>query len=203
MMSTHADPYAETISVPAAARFPIELRPPAGFRADQPWTWPRVEGSLEYVQGRLLYMPPSADVQQDVVGSVAGILDRWMDAHPEFTFGTNEAGMLLGGDVRAADAAVWRRDAAGPYKGRYRSVPPILAIEVAGQSEDDGALRDKATWYLEHGVKAVWIVLPATREVLVIRPGSEARFGSGQKLPEHPDLPALQPDVDRIFARLQ
>jgi hypothetical protein len=46
-------------------RFPVELRI-EGFEPLQPGTWPALEGRLEYVGGRLLYIPPCADYQQDV-----------------------------------------------------------------------------------------------------------------------------------------
>src|SRR5262249_47348486 len=55
-MATGAEP--QTISVPASIRFPVELDIPAGFDPGDPATWPRVEGRLEYVAGKLLYMPP-------------------------------------------------------------------------------------------------------------------------------------------------
>src|SRR4030095_10810054 len=41
----------------ASVRFPIELKKSSRMRADDPATWPRVEGRLEYVGGKLLYMP--------------------------------------------------------------------------------------------------------------------------------------------------
>src|SRR5439155_1090581 len=51
----------ETIPVPGTVRFPVELTPPEGFDPARLETWPRVEGRLEWVGGRLLYMPPGAD----------------------------------------------------------------------------------------------------------------------------------------------
>lgn len=201
-MEAQPDLFQDMIPVPRAARFPVELQPPPGFRPDDPSTWPRVPGRLEFVGGRLLYMTPCGDVQQDVVGSIAGLLDRWVDAHPGFTFGTNEAGMLLGGEVRAADAAVWSRSALGPYDGTFRRVAPILAVEVAGASEDEDVLRAKAQWYLDHGVEVVWLVLPASRTVLVITPQGEFRHRPGERLPGHASLPDLEPEVARFFKRL-
>jgi Uma2 family endonuclease len=192
----------EMIALPLDVRFPVEVRAPSEFRAEEAATWPAVHGRLEYVKGRLLFMPPCGDIQQDVAGSVAGILDRWLDEHGDFVFGTNEAGMLLGGDVRGADAAVWRRTDAVPRTGGFRRMPPILAIEIVGRDEDECDLREKASWYLSHGVRAVWIVLPATREVLVVRAGGELRVREGQRLPAHPDLPGLEPEVAQLFKRL-
>ena len=62
--------YDEQIVLPRAIRFPIELIPPDGFDEERLETWPRVVGRLEYVEGRLLYMPPCGDEQQEVVTDV-------------------------------------------------------------------------------------------------------------------------------------
>jgi Uma2 family endonuclease len=182
-------------------RFPVELRAD-GVTPNQPSTWPKLEGRLEFVGGRLLYMPPCADFQQDVAMDVAFVLRAWSEAHPEFVVGGNEAGMKLGGDVRAADVAVWRADAALPRSGRVRAVPPILAVEVSGEDEAEQVLRDKARWYLEHGVSVVWLVFPDTREVLVLSTAGEKRLATGQSLPPDERLPNLEPEVARFFAQL-
>jgi Uma2 family endonuclease len=185
----------------AGVRFPIELRP-AGFHADDLSTWPEANGRLEWVAGKLLYMPPCADIQQDVAVDVVHILRTWSEAHPEFVVGGNEAGMKLGDDVRAADAALWLRAEVGPSVGRLRHVPPRLAVEVAGQDEDESALRTKAEWYLAHGVLVVWIVLPTSREIVVIRQDGASRHARGERIPAVGHLPDLAPDVSRFFAQL-
>lgn len=182
--------------------FPIEVAPPEAFRFDEPATWPTFDGRFEFVGGRLLYMPPCGEVQQDVTGTVAVVVGSWAEERQEYVFGSNEAGMLLGGDVRAADAAVWRRDTLGPYSGGYRRVPPILAIEVAGQQDREELLRQKAEWYLGHGVSVVWLILPERREVIVLEPERETRYGLGQQIAEHVELPGLSPAVDRLFRQL-
>ena len=102
-------------------RFPVELRA-EGVVPDQPLTWPAIEGRLEYVGGRLLYLPPCADFQQDVAMDVAFVLRSWSELQAGFVVGGNEAGMKLGGDVRAADVAVWRAADARARSGRVRSV---------------------------------------------------------------------------------
>jgi Uma2 family endonuclease len=182
-------------------RFPIELRP-AGFAPDDPSTWPDADGRLELVEGRLFYMPPSADMQQDVAVDVVYVLRSWSETHADFVVGGNEAGMKLGADIRAADAAVWRSADAGPSVGRLRHAPPILAVEVAGQDEDETVLRDKARWYLSRGVGVVWLVFPEMREVLVLASSSESRHGVGDHVPEHAELPGLSPLVARFFSQL-
>jgi Uma2 family endonuclease len=192
------DPHIGLIGV----RFPVELRA-EGVDPERPSTWPAIDGRLEYVGGRLLYMPPCADYQQDVAMDVAYVLRSWSEQQPEFIVGRNEAGMKLGGDVRAADAAVWRSADAGQRSGRVRSVPPVLAVEIAGEDEDERVLKHKAQWYLEHGVALVWLVLPVTREVLVKSSAGEQRFGRAQRLPATSLLPGLEPEVTQLFAQLE
>jgi Uma2 family endonuclease len=192
-------------------RFPVELRL-TGFNADSLDTWPDVEGRLEWVEGKLLYMPPCAVTQQDVAADVVYVLRKWSETQPDFVIGGNEAGVKLGDDIRAADAAVWNRAEVGPSRGKLRHIPPILAVEVAGQDEDEQVLRDKARWYLERGVAVVWIVLPESRRVIVLRrfidasgaprTDHESRHELGERIPEDPALAGLTPNVAELFAQL-
>ena len=199
---TIAERYEETIPLPRAIRFPVELIPPEGFDPERLETWPKIEGRLEYVNGRLLYMPPCGDMQQDTVGDVVLLLGAWARVHPDFVFSTNEAGMVLGGDARGADGAIWRRADVGKYEHKFRRVPPILAVEVAGEDEDEPALRDKAAWYLGAGVQVVWIVLPEQREVVVITGVGEHRCRLGEILAPHSALPDLTPRVADFFVQI-
>lgn len=182
-------------------RFPIELRP-AAFRADHLESWPVVEGRLEYVEGKLLFMPPCGETQQEVASDVVFILRSWSEKQRDFVVGTNEAGMKLGPDIRAADAAVWRRADVGSIGTGLRHVPPVLAIEVAGQDEEETVLREKARWYLDHGVAIVWLVLPDTREVVVCTGSGESRHVMGTRLADDLRIPELGPDVDRFFVQI-
>jgi Uma2 family endonuclease len=192
----------ETFQVPASVRFPVELTPPEGFDPARVETWPAVEGRLEWVAGRLRYMPPCGDRQQDTVADVVVTLGNWTRAHPEFVVGTGEAGMHLGEDTRGADAAIWRRADLGPLTGGFRTVPPLLAVEVAGRDERERELREKARWYFRVGVRSVWIVLPEEREVVVMTPEGETRHVVGERLPSNPHLPALTPGVDELFVQV-
>jgi Uma2 family endonuclease len=189
-------------SEPPGAPFPVEMRIPEGFEADDLATWPRVAGRIEFVQGRLWYMPPCDDVQQEVAAAVTHALVAWAEAHAGFVIGSNEAGMKLGGDVRAADAGVWRRAEVGPPRGRLREAPPVLAVEVAGGDDDEVALRAKTRWYLEHGISVVWLVLPERRQVIVVTGAGETRHVPGDRLAEHPVLPGLSPAVGSLFVQI-
>jgi Uma2 family endonuclease len=147
-------------------------------------------------------MPPCSDLQQDVVVDVVHTLRTWSEGQTRFVVGGNEADMKLGDDIRAADAAVWRRTDVGASIGRLRRAPPLLAVEVAGQDENEPVLREEARWYLRHGVDVVWIVLPEARQVVVATAAGEVRYERGACLPEVASLPGLVPPVDRFFAQI-
>ena len=199
-----SDEHPDCLHLPLeTVRFPVELRAPSGFRPRDAATWPVLDGRLEYVNGRILYMPPCGDLQQDVATALTGILFRWLGIQPGFVVGSNEAGMLLGGEVRGAEAAVWRRDALGAPTGGFRTVAPVLAAEVAGRDEGEAELREKARWYRDHGAEVVWIALPSSRELLVIDAGGERRLGAGDRVPLHPSLPGLDVPVAEIFSQLR
>jgi Uma2 family endonuclease len=140
----------------AALRFPVELAIPRGFLPQDPATWPDVEGRLEYVDGGIRYMPPCGAVQQGVCADLTTVLGEWLRPHRDFFLGANEAGMIRGADVRAADAAIWRRADRGAIAPRSQRVAPLLAVEVAGEEEREPALRDKARWYLDAGRWCGW-----------------------------------------------
>jgi Uma2 family endonuclease len=194
--------YDETITLPRAVRFPVELRPPPGFDAERRETWPSVPGRLEFVEGRLLYMPPCGDEQQDTVADVVITLGAWVRAHRSFVLGTNEAGMRLGGATRAADAAIWRGTDAKVRTGGFRRIPPVLAVEVAGPDEPEDALLEKARWYLGVAVEVVWVVVPRERSVIVVTPGAVSRHSLGERLPACASLPELTPLVDDFFVQV-
>lgn len=182
-------------------RFPLPLRPPRGFQAHRPTTWPHLDGRLEFVAGELLFMPPCADYQQDVSAETVRLLGNWSVLHPEFLVAGNEAGMLLGGEVRGADVAVWTRSRVGAHRGMFRRVAPVLAVEIAGEDEDERALREKARWYVAHGVELIWLVFPRSRHVLAVTKSGVRRITGAKRLPVG-SLPGLELTAKALFRQL-
>jgi Uma2 family endonuclease len=76
-------------------------------------------------------------------------------------------------------------------------------VEVAGQDEEERVLREKAHWYVQNGVPIIWLVLPDTREVVVIVPTGASRFGRADRLPRSDLRPGLEPEVSRFFLQLE
>jgi Uma2 family endonuclease len=194
----------EMVLVPASTVFPIEVKPPAGFDPDDLGTWPDVPGRFEYVDGRLRYMPPCGEIQSAVAADVMYVLGAWQRQHPEFVVGGNEAGVALGDDKYGLDGAVWRREEVGVMKPGFSRVLPVLAVEVAGVRDDEVTLATKAAAYVRHGVPVVWLVIPASRQVLVLlkRSTKFVRFDEGAVLAPVAELPDLAPAVADFFRQL-
>ena len=182
-----------------AVILPLPVVAPKNFVPERAETWPDLPGRYEFVDGRLEYMPPCGEIQQLTAVDVSFELSVWRRKTPGFTVGANEAGMYLGGDVRAADAAVW--PAKKPTHGFARTAP-ILAVEVAGEEDTAPYLEKKADWYLAHGVECVWLVFPETRSVTVVTKAGRVEVGVSGRIPEHPSLPGLTPAVEAFFQQL-
>jgi len=198
-----SEAYDDLVPVPrAAVELPLPVPLPEGFDHERLETWPRIEGRLEFVGGRLLYMPPTGDEQQDTCADVVGALHVWRRDHHDHVVGGNEAGVLLGGETRGMDAGVWRREDLSGYTGGLRRAAPMLAVEVSGKYDDEEALGEKARWYLAHGTAAVWLLFPRERRVRAVTPGGETTHGTGERLPSIPELPALEPTVDELFEQV-
>jgi len=149
-------------------------------------------------------MPPCGVNQQKTVADLARALGNWRAANGRsFIVGTNEAGMKLGDDVRAADAAIWRSADQPVDRAGVFYVAPVLACEVAGRYENESALLSKAEWYLGHGTKTVWLLFPAELQVLIVTSGKVVRLKAGDTLDEPDELPGLTPVVDDLFSQLQ
>ncbi len=148
-------------------------------------------------------MPPCGDEQALVTGDLLYVLGAWGRQHPDFLVGGNEPGLLIDEEVRAADAIVRHRESTGGPQRGFLRVPPILTVEVAGEEQDEETLTQKARWYLRRGVQVVWLLLPGSREVVVMTPKRKLRRGAGQQLPSHRSLPDLEPAVNEFFRQLR
>ncbi len=105
--------------------------------------------------------------------------------------------LLLDGDVRGADAAVWKSTGKQRTKG-FRRTAPLLAVGVQGKDDTVESLREKAEWYLEHGTPTVWIVLPDSEAVLVITSTTEKRVRD--RMPAPAGLAGLTPLVRDLLS---
>ncbi len=88
-----ADAYREITYVPRiGVAIPLALPIPDGFDAGRPETWPPVEGRLEYVTGRLLFMPRCGAPQAKTVTDVVTELNVGVEVIPASRSGRTRRG---------------------------------------------------------------------------------------------------------------
>ena len=101
---------------------------------------------------------------------------------------------------------VLKPDAAYVAAGRLDALPegvcylaPDLVVEVVSPSDRLYGVEDKTRDYLDHGVHAVWVVSPPSRQVREIRLDSDRTFREGQTLVCEDVLPGFAAEVAKLF----
>ena len=98
----------------------------------------------------------------------------------------------------------WARMAAyDEAEGAFPRFAPDVAIEVVSPSNSPSELARKTGEYFANGARAVWVVDPETRTVVIRRPGQRERvYGVGDVLSGEPEIPGFACPVADIFAVL-
>lgn len=86
--------------------------------------------------------------------------------------------------------------------GRYLLTAPDLAIEILSPAQDMARLLDKIHFYIQNGVRLVWVIDPEAATVAVLTPGQESRtLSAGDVLDGGDVLPGFSVAVDDLFAQ--
>ena len=82
----------------------------------------------------------------------------------------------------------------------YLEVMPDLVVEIVSPNDRDRDVREKTGMWMEHGVSTVLEVRPATRSILVHRPGVPAVTLTGDDVLDGGDvLPGFSLPLSEIF----
>lgn len=85
----------------------------------------------------------------------------------------------------------------------FQEGPPDLVVEVLSPEDRPGRVADKVRFYLENGVRLVWVVDGRRREIRVSSPDAETRvLRPGDLLDGGDVLRGFSLAVDELFARL-
>lgn len=83
----------------------------------------------------------------------------------------------------------------------YLDLAPDLAIEIVSPSNSPGDIERKLAFYLQSGVRSVWIVYPRQRQVIVHTPNDAFRFfNEADEITGGDVLPGLSFKVSEMFA---
>jgi len=161
-------------------------------------------GRCELVRGELRMMIPPGAKHGWVAINLTGPILNHVKANSLGAVYAAETGFQISRDpdtVRAPDLAFVRADRPGPPDRGYYPGAPDLAVEVLSPDDRPGYVRDKVAEWLEAGVRAVWVVDPRARTVVVHESNVEPRvLGDGDTLPGGDVLPGFALAVAEIFA---
>jgi Uma2 family endonuclease len=82
----------------------------------------------------------------------------------------------------------------GPFYG-----PPDLAVEILAPDDRPTRVADKILFYLQNGVRMVWLIDPVERTVRVYTPTSMRTLAAGETLAGSDVLPGFRVAVEALF----
>jgi Uma2 family endonuclease len=166
----------------------------------------------ELVEGRLVRMPPAGFDHGDIEFGLGGALRAFVEAAKLGRVVGGEAGFRLSrpgepDTVLGADVAFVRAERLPPRGSDERRgfprLAPDLVVEVASPDQHRAEMAAKARTWLAAGVRLLWVVWPASRQVDLWRPGGEAptaTLGPGDSLDGLEVVPGFRYPLAQLFA---
>lgn len=137
----------------------------------QGWDGTR-DRKYELIDGELIEMSPTNLLHQWLASELSGEIRDYVKRN-DLGFVGVEGGFSPIGDrhtLRAPDVAFVRKDRMPqPLPQTFAGFMPDLAVEIKSPNDTMVELREKAAWYLQHGTRLVWLVLPDQQGVEVCR----------------------------------
>lgn len=157
----------------------------------------------ELIRGEVVERTPATFGHGEVTLNVMYALKSYAIEHGGRA-ATNDPGIVLerGPDtVRAPDGAYYAADRVdAPAERGFSAAVPDLVLEVVSPDDRRGEVVAKAGAWLQAGVRVVWVVWPATRQVAVYGPDEVIDvLGVGETLTCEPLLPGFALPVADIF----
>ena len=163
------------------------------------------EGKRELVLGEVLELTPPGWRHGLIQARIAHLVRDFVQESATGQFVTTECGFKLTIDpdtVRAPDIAMVSAARAAGFEEEagYLQLAPDLAVEVVSPSDSFTDVEAKARMWLEHGTRAVWVVDPDSRRVLIYEPGRDRRDLSEEGTLDGGEvLPGFSAPVPRLF----
>jgi len=139
---------------------------------------PDEPAKLELLEGELIRMPSAQKKHMHTAKRLFLVLLKAVEGlrcnRPDLALGeiNIEMGYLMGTDPGTwlvPDVSITHADQKGED---YYEGAPLIAIEVASESQSAPYLEAKAQTYLAHGAREVWLIYPKTKHVWICRAGT-------------------------------
>jgi len=160
------------------------------------------EDDYELIDGVLVSMVPPNFDHGELQANVSGILRDYVRKHSLGKV-VGEAGFILERDpdtVLAPDVAFVASHRLPERATGFPELAPDLAVEIVSPSNSPGDIERKLAIYLRSGVRSVWVVYPAERQLVVHTPSHPpAVFGEQDRIVGGDVLPGLSLPVAGFF----
>ena len=159
----------------------------------------------ELVRGELRKMSPAGTEHGAIVFNLSGLLAQHIKAHKLGQGFGAETGFKIASDpdtVRAPDAAFIRRERIpeGGIPKKFWPGAPDLAVEVVSPGDTYNEVEDKVEDWLAAGARAVWVVNPKQRCVVIYRSMTDVtRLSEADELDGGEVLPGFRCKVSEVF----
>ncbi len=134
-------------------------------------------GPCELLRGKLVMMSPAGSEHGFIAANITARLATFVRRRGLGAVFGAETGFQIAHDpdtVRAPDVAFVRAERIGGRPGKdFFQGPPDLAVEVVSPSDRAGEVLAKVGDWLDAGCRAVWVVDPDSRTVLLYRGRSD------------------------------
>jgi len=136
-------------------------------------------GPCELIDGEVHPLSPASPNHGEITGNLHGFIWNHVREHRLGKVYAAETGFRSGRDpsVRAADVAFIARDRLPDTQPPgFGTVIPDLVAETVSPGDRSTQVTAKVRWWLDEGVKQVWVVDPQPRTVTVYHADGNARM---------------------------
>jgi len=153
----------------------------------------------ELLGGEIVMMPPTSSQHDRIKNRINRLLIRFLDASPHLGLDSlvEIAAEVSTHDALVPDVSLFQRNRLNE-EGRIQRGAPDIAIEVVSRRDTAAHLKRKVDAYLRGGSKAVWVVFPDSRSVMVHTTDSVRELKENDRL-ESPLLPGFSTPVSEFF----
>jgi Uma2 family endonuclease len=159
---------------------------------------------LELIEGELRAMAPSYADHGDVVGALHAELGVYIRRNHLGKIYGAETGFLVARDpdtVRAPDIAFIQSSRVTPAASapNWNPIIPDLVVEVISSGDRASDIAAKTRMWLDAGVRLVWVVYPARREIVIHRTDSATTLAETDTLTGEDIVPGFTLPVAEVF----
>jgi len=153
----------------------------------------------ELIGGEIVMMSPTSSRHDQIKNRINRHLILFLDANPHLSLDSlvEMAAEVSTHDALVPDVSLFQRNRLNE-EGRIQRGAPDIAIEVVSPRDTAAHLKRKVDAYLQGGSKAVWVVFPDSRSVMVHTTDSVRELKGNQRI-EDPLLPGFSTQVSEFF----